>query len=108
MIVKFSLEDVGGMEVVCYSSGMEAIDNMAKIQPDLVLLDVMMPEMDGVEIFDKINKKFDKIPIIFLTAKGKENETEDLKRMGAIGVIVKPFDPLSLHEQIKQMWEEWG
>lgn len=88
------------------ASGQEAVDKAAAFKPDLVLLDVMMPVMDGPTTLKKLRDlpEMREVPVIFLTAKVQPREIEELKAMGAVDVIAKPFDPMGLGEQIREIW----
>ncbi|MDH5654747.1 MAG: response regulator [Spirochaetia bacterium] len=107
-IAKIALESVGGFSLKVCSSGKEALESISSFAPDMVLLDVMMPEMDGPATLEAIRKlpEYTSIPIIFMTAKVQPSEVEELKSLGAMDVISKPFDPMTLSEQIKQIWEK--
>jgi CheY-like chemotaxis protein len=107
VIVKIALCDIGGFTIETCSSGKEALEKIEKFDPDLILLDVMMPEMDGPETLKQLRKlkKFASIPVIFVTAKIQEEEINEYKRLGAIDIVSKPFDPLTLADQIKNMVE---
>lgn len=89
------------------ASGQEALDRAVVFRPDLVLLDVMMPGMDGPTTLQKLREipELREVPVIFLTAKVQPREIEGLKAMGAVDVIAKPFDPMGLVEQIREIWE---
>lgn len=107
-IAKIAIEDIGGFQLECYQSGNEALQNAARFNPDLFIIDVMMPEMDGPNTLLAIRKipDLEKIPIIFMTAKTQADEIKYYHELGAIGVITKPFDPIQLTEVIKNMWEK--
>ena len=85
------------------ASGREGLDVAAAIRPDVILLDVMMPEMDGPETFAALAREEDlrAIPVIFITARTQSHQVAELQALGAAGVIEKPFDPLSLAEQVR-------
>lgn len=106
-VAKMALEAVGGMDVKTCGDGEEALSVAPEFQPDLFLLDVMMPGMDGPETFLALQKLpgFENTPAIFMTAKVMEAEVERLKELGALGVIAKPFDPMTLTDQIRDLWE---
>ena len=105
-IAKLVLENVGGFQVVTAESGQVALDLIEGAQPDLILLDAMMPGMDGKETFKAIRglPDYEETPIAFLTAKLMEKDVENFMELGAIGVIAKPFDPMSLSEQVLELW----
>ncbi len=101
------LEEVGGFEVVTAHSGEDGLVKAAEANPNVILLDVMMPIMDGPATLAALrsSESTKHIPIIFLTAKALSAEIATLKDLGAIGVLVKPFDPMSLHTQILTLLE---
>ena len=106
-IAKIALESVGGFTLMICSSGKEALEKAAEFAPELLLLDVMMPEMDGPSTLKLLRKipDLNSVPAIFMTAKVQPSEVEELKTLGALDVIAKPFDPMTLAEQIKKIWE---
>lgn len=107
-IAQMSLEMMGGFTLQICNDGQQAVDEIEAYQPDLVLLDVMMPNLDGPGALKKIRSlsNFEEIPIIFMTAKVQGSEVDELLELGAAGVISKPFDPMNLSEQVKQIWEK--
>ncbi|WP_454782697.1 response regulator [Legionella sp. WA2022007384] len=109
-IAQIALEDIGGFSVIYCSSGKKILEAAKEYTPDLLLLDVMMPEMDGPTTLRELRKNpdFIKIPAIFMTAKIQSNEIADYKSMGAIDVIKKPFDPLTLATSIKNAWLKYN
>jgi len=108
-VAKIALEMVGGFVLRSCSSGKEAIDpKSVEFAPDLMLLDVMMPEMDGPSTLGKLRQLpgLDRTPVIFMTAKVQASEVDYYKSLGAIGVIAKPFDPMTLADQIRKLWSD--
>ncbi len=105
-IAKIALEDLGGFTVKYCNSGKEALEVAQSFEPDLFLLDVMMPVMDGPALLKELRKidTLKKVPTIFMTAKVQGSEIEQYKKMGAIEVIAKPFDPMTLSDLIKTSW----
>jgi CheY-like chemotaxis protein len=105
-ISRMALEAVGELSVTQCSSGFKAVEIAPELQPDLFLLDVMMPEIDGVETLQELRKLpgFSDTPAIFMTAKSSPDDIEMLMRRGAISVIKKPFDPLTLADEIVELW----
>jgi len=101
-VVQFALEDEG-FELVSCSSGREAIAKAHSTTPDLVLIDVMMPGMDGPTTLLALRELpyMAATPVIFMTAKVQSQEVEQYKSLGAIGVISKPFDAMTLADQIR-------
>ncbi len=105
-IVRLSLERVGKLTVELVSDPMVAIDAMKRFGPDLVLLDWMMPGMDGPTLFKKMKEHAEtrELPVVFITAKASQAELDDLIRMGAAGTISKPFSPKDLPDQLRGIW----
>jgi len=105
LITEMSLEGLTDWKILSAGTADEALDHVTKEQPDLILLDVMMPGMDGVTLFGKIKDKCaDSMPrVIFMTAKVQSQELEKYINLGAVGVITKPFDPMKLPEQIESI-----
>lgn len=105
-IAELALRDLAGLDVVVGSSGIDALDLVRSFRPQLVLLDVMMPGMDGPTAMKQIHAEpeFADIPVVFLTAKIQGVEVERYRRLGAADVIAKPFDPLTLGEQLREIW----
>jgi CheY-like chemotaxis protein len=106
-IVKAALESVGGFEVRACESGAEALEALAGFAPQLILLDVMMPDLDGPGVLARLRERPDTagIPVVFLTAKATKDEVQRLRALGAADVLTKPFDPMTLHEKVKASWE---
>jgi two-component system, OmpR family, response regulator len=107
-VVRIALEIVGGMTVCTCSSGPEGLEKVESYAPELILLDVMMPGMDGPQTLQKLRSDpiTQDIPVIFMTAKVQPSEIAEYQRLGALGVIVKPFDPMTLSDQIRALWSE--
>ncbi len=101
------LSDDDTLEVIDAGSGAEGVRKATDEQPDVILMDVMMPEMDGKQTFAAIrgNPATSTIPIIFLTAKAMTSEVSELRALGAKGILVKPFDPLTLASQVRAIVE---
>ncbi|MDZ8087313.1 MAG: response regulator [Nostoc sp. DedQUE12b] len=101
-VAKICLETVAGWKVVTASSGQEGIIKAETYQPDAILLDVMMPEMDGITTFEKLqaNPLTKTIPVIFLTAKIQASDRRRYNQMGMISAIAKPFNPLELAAEV--------
>lgn len=105
-ITKVALEKIGLLTVESCASGPEALDAIAAFEPDMVLLDAMMPGMDGPEVLTRLRERADTkdIPVVFMTAKVQAQEIEGYKNLGALDVISKPIDPMNLHQQLKDIW----
>jgi CheY-like chemotaxis protein len=106
-ILDFSLGVMGGFTLSLCESGPQALERAESFRPQLVLLDVMMPEMSGPETLIKLRAlpAMKGVPIVFLTAKAMQDEVEALLECGATGIIVKPFDPVALPQNIRIYWE---
>ncbi len=104
-IGQVSLQKVGKWNVALASSGHEGVKLAVREQPDVILLDVMMPELDGPSTLAKLKSQPETagIPVIFMTAKVLRSEVEEYLSLGAHGVIVKPFDPMTLPTQIREI-----
>jgi CheY-like chemotaxis protein len=102
-IARLGLARVGGMEVVEASNGAEGLLRAKEERPDAVLLDVMMPAMDGPATLARLREDpaTAGIPVVFLTAKAIAAEVERLKSLGAAGVLTKPFDPMTLARDLR-------
>lgn len=105
-VAKLALENIGGFTLKVCSSGQEAINCAEAFAPELILMDVMMPGMDGPSTLAQLRKmpSLSQVPVVFMTAKVQPSEVDELKSIGAIEVIPKPFDPMSLSEQIRSIW----
>ena len=105
MVASMALEDLGGFEVEVCGSGREALEKTPAFDPQLILLDVMMPELDGPGTLAALDKMPEgRPPVVFMTARAQHSEVEQYRRSGAIDVIVKPFDPMRLAEVVQGIW----
>jgi CheY-like chemotaxis protein len=106
-IGELALTKIGNFTVDVCCSGAEAIDKTPLFKPDLILLDVMMPGIDGIETFHSLQAipETAGIPLIFMTAKAQKHEIQGYKDLGAIDVIPKPFDPMTLAQDITAIWK---
>ncbi len=105
-IAQMALEGVGGFTVIACASGSEAQAAAPTAQADLLLLDVMMPGMDGLDTLKALRAlpATAATPVVFMTAKVQAAEVAQLRALGAIDVIPKPFDPMELSAQISRIW----
>jgi len=106
-VAKLALEIIGGYQVMICGGGQEALDKVGGFAPDLILLDVMMPGMDGPTTLQNLraNPATAMIPVIFLTAKVQPPEVKQYQALGALNVIAKPFDPMTLAAQVTACWD---
>ena len=111
LVAEYALTQIGEYEVLMCEGGIEALAKIEEFKPDLIILDVMMPEIDGPQTLSKIReiKLFKATPVIFITAKIFPVEVIELKScdVGVIGVIPKPFDPVLISETIQSSWDSW-
>ena len=105
-IALIALETVGGFTVETCSSGREAVNRVAAFQPDLILLDAMMPEMSGPETFQALKAHCGDStpPVVFFTGRVLPDDVTMFKKLGALGVLEKPFDPMSLAGRVRDIW----
>lgn len=105
-IMEFSLEFMEGVTIKYCHSGREGIAEALEFQPDLMLVDVMMPVMNGIELLHemRLNPSLTHIPVVFLTAKLQKNEVDVYHKIGVEAIIAKPFDPISLPDTIRTLW----
>jgi two-component system, OmpR family, response regulator len=106
-IATMALEAVGDFEVIPCESGMDALDKAPNARADLLLLDVMMPGMDGPTTLKALRETYclESTPVIFMTAKVQAAEIAEYKALGALDVIRKPFDPMQVSAEIRRIWD---
>lgn len=104
-VAELALVDVGGLVACLCESGQQALDQIDRFRPDLILLDVMMPGMDGPQTLQALQARPGglAIPVVFMTARLQPAEIEEYRGLGAIGVIPKPFDPMQLANDIRHL-----
>jgi len=105
-ITEFALRELGGYDLDVCANGPEAIERTPSFAPDLIILDVMMPGMDGIETYKRLRAipQLSQTPVIFMTAKAMKHETEQYRSLGAADVIPKPFDPITLADRVEEIW----
>lgn len=106
MIIKLSLENIGGYQVLACASGLELLDMLDSWSPDLIILDAVMPGLTGLQTLARLREKEGgaNVPVLFITGSAGVN-LEDFAVAGVIGVMGKPFDPLRLAEDVKNIWK---
>lgn len=106
-LTELSLSAIGGFDVQTFSSGQDALANLKDVKPDLILTDVMMPLMDGPELLRRVAADPDlcTIPAVFITAKSMARERADLMDQGVAAVITKPYDPMTLPDELREIWK---
>ena len=107
-IVRMSLERVGKMTVEIVTDPLKAIGVITTFTPDLVMLDWMMPGMDGPALFRKMREEpyTASLPVVFITAKAQSRDMAELLALGAAGAISKPFSPKDLPDQLRAIWKK--
>ena len=105
-IVRMSLERVGKMTVMIESDPLKAIEGIKAFKPDLVMLDWMMPGMDGPDLLRAMRAQRDTAgyPVVFITAKATVKDHAELAELGAAGIVSKPFSPKDLPDQLRGIW----
>lgn len=108
-VVEITLQNFSDFRLLSCNGGGEALKMADTSSPDMVLLDVMMPDVDGLTVLKTLKKRedFHNVPIVLMTAKVQKHEVEQFKALGAIDVIVKPFDPLTLADQLTAIWNRY-
>jgi len=106
-VVRLALETLGGFTVESCASGAEAVAKAPDFGPQLVLLDEMMPDLDGRETFRRLREVagMEAVPIVFMTAQAAPADVARLESFGALGVIAKPFDPTALADRVRAIWD---
>jgi CheY-like chemotaxis protein len=107
-IVRMSLERIGKMTVEVVGDSTRAVEAIIAFKPDLVMLDWMMPVLDGPAVLRKIRERAEikDLPVVFITAKASQRELDELRALGAVGTISKPFSPKELPDQLRAIWKD--
>lgn len=107
-IINLCLGDLGNMKVLCLNDIERALYEVSSFAPDLILLDVMMPKISGVDAIRKFRqiKGLEHTPIVLITARVQAKEIGEYLANGATSVIAKPFDPMALTDQVLKIWDE--
>ncbi len=105
-VAVMTLEAIGGFTVLGCASGNEALEKAEEFAPELIILDMMMPGLDGLATMLELRKipALTSVPIIFMTAKVQVHEVDEYIQKGAAGVVTKPFDPMTLSDQVSAIW----
>jgi CheY-like chemotaxis protein len=105
---ELSLQSVGGWDVLLAENGAQGMETAKAQSPDLILLDMMMPEMDGLTVLSQLRQDpaLQSTPVIFMTAKVQRDEVARYLEAGAAGVVHKPFDPMTLPDEIRRILED--
>ncbi|WP_313037304.1 response regulator [Stutzerimonas nitrititolerans] len=107
IVTRIALERIGGFEVLSCASAQAALAEVRAFAPDLILLDVMLPQMDGIELLRQLAGLVDlqQTPVVLLTGHLERERLTELQQMGVRDVLQKPFDPLQLTAQLRAIWE---
>lgn len=107
IVTRIALERIGGFEVLSCASAQAALAEVRVFAPDLILLDVMLPQMDGIELLRQLAGLVDlqQTPVVLLTGHLERERLAELQQMGVREVLQKPFDPLQLTAQLRAIWE---
>ena len=107
IVTRIALERIGGFEVLSCASAQAALAEVRAFAPDLILLDVMLPQMDGIELLRQLAGLVDlqQTPVVLLTGHLERERLTELQQMGVREVLQKPFDPLQLTAQLRAIWE---
>ena len=108
-ITQFALEKIGGFHVETCNSGGKGLAAAEAMHPDLIMLDVMMPDVDGPSLLRSIqnNRQLCGTPVVFMTARMRPAEIDRYAALGAVGIIPKPFNPVTLSDDIRNIWQTY-
>ena len=107
-LVRIALERIGGLSVELVNDSSKAVEGIRGFKPDMVVLDCIMPRLDGVEVFKQMREDpgLAAMPVVFLTVRAHWRTVDELLALGAAGVITKPFAARQLADQLKEIWEK--
>ncbi len=107
VVTRIALEKLGGFQILSCASGAEALAQVRKFDPDMILLDLELPQMDGIELLQQLSQLIDLqcTPVVLLTGRNESVELDDLRQLGVRELLLKPFDPLLLATQLNAIWE---
>lgn len=107
IVTRIALEKIGGFQVLSCASAQAALAEVQAFAPDLILLDVMLPQMDGIELLRQLDALVDlqQTPVVLLTGHLEPARRAELEQLGVREVLPKPFDPLQLTAQLRAIWE---
>jgi CheY-like chemotaxis protein len=110
ILAGIALREIAGLEFVHFSSGPEALKGVIEAAPDLIILDYRMPEMNGGEVLEALrsNDETRHFPVVFMTASLMPKHVGKLMELGALGVLPKPFDPVTLGDEVQKIWSQFS
>lgn len=108
MVAEMALVDVAGFELLSCDGGQSALEQVESFAPELILLDVMMPKMDGLQTLAELRKlpSLTTTPVVFMTAKIQQAEKQQYLDAGAIAVVEKPFEPMELGDTLRELYQQ--
>lgn len=104
-LVELAFEISGGIELCICHSGKQALEQVDKFDAQLAVIDVNMPDMDGPETVTSLGQKGFRIPVVFATAETSPEIHQQLRSLGSLDILVKPFDPLTLRQRLCDIWQ---
>ena len=107
IVATLGLESAGSFEVRSCGTAGEALGLVRSFRPDLVLLDVQLPDRSGPELLDELRRSPSAPPVVFLTARARPGDRRLYLELGALELIPKPFEPMELAEQVQAIWRRW-
>lgn len=107
-LIQLALVNVGHFEVDLCASGRQLLENISIYNPDLILLDYIMPGMDGMQVLESLQGREDchGIPVVFMTGISTQSDMDKMTAAGAAGIITKPFDPMALSAALVKIWSD--
>nr|WP_305127399.1 response regulator [Stutzerimonas zhaodongensis] len=107
VVTRIALQKLGGFEVLSCASGQEALEQVRQFEPDMILLDLSLPQMDGIELLRQLSVMIDlqHTTVVLLTGQANDpGDPSELQRLGVRKLLKKPFDPLQLATQLNEIW----
>lgn len=108
-ISKIAIETIGGYEVAVYTSGKELLEQLIAFEPDLIVVDVLMPDLTGPQVLEELRRvpEYANTPVVYLTGVMQREGVDDLRATGVVDIILKPFDPMTLADRLEAIWKEF-
>lgn len=108
-ISKIAIETIGGYEVAVYTSGKELLEQLIAFEPDLIVVDVLMPDLTGPQVLEELRRvpEYADTPVVYLTGVMQREGEDDLRATGVVDIILKPFDPMTLADRLEAIWKEF-
>lgn len=108
-ISKIAIETIGGYEVAVCTSGKELLEQLIAFEPDLIVVDVLMPDLTGPQVLEELRRvpEYANTPVVYLTGVMQREGVDDLRATGVVDIILKPFDPMTLADRLEAIWKEF-